>query len=203
MQSLWALMALLAGPSSDIYVSYLWWMPAGNHGRALLKVAYALIFAALPLLVHHRRRVLLVASTGMVLGAAAGVALGMAEDGFHRQIHYPRVALLDTVQMMSLLGALLVLLVRHAVDRVLWVSLAAYALRDGLNGLWFSAMAWLEVHGVWAPSRLLIGQNFVISILVYSAMIGFGLHRLLLARRGVHVPSLLEPLTAKQVSSFP
>lgn len=193
-----AVWAFVSGAGSTVYDTFLRFAPATNQSRTGLEIALALL---LMLVAVRGGRPLApwIPLAGLVAGWAAGATIGLSEDTLWGGQHYPMVALLDAIEMVALLGMLLLALSRNSMDRLLWVALFAHAMSQALNAIWFSAIAWRRVPGSWAPRTWTIQAEMAV---LGCLMLAIAVHRYRFARRGVHVPTLLEPLMAKRVSSF-
>ena len=80
---------------------------------------------------------------------------------------------------------------------LLWGALALYSLHLAWNAIWYSALAWLNTPGAWSPNPVFLPLYMTVA---YLAMVLLAYRRLVLARRGTHVPALLEPLSQRRPS---
>lgn len=193
-QSVGAAWAVAAGPSSAPYELYLRIAPAANHSRAFLAITLGAVLALLPWVMRLRARethLLVLLLVGMSLGAWAGWA-----EGPLTRAHTAAIARNDMVEMWVMLSAVLVGLVFRSLDRLLWVFLLLYALRQSWNAIWFSAFGWAAPAG-WVPSQ---ATYEIAGIAAWMAMCLLAYHRLRLARRGIPVPALLEPFRSRDDS---
>ena len=182
-----AVWAFMSGPSSIAWASYLRWSPAGNYAGALTKIAMAVVLLAISLRASGWRQRHI---AGTLLAAyGAGSLLGWMEGSHEESVHYTNLAAFDMIEAVVLLGALFVGLVRNSIDRLLWICVGLYAFRQVLNVLFLSAMSWIRVPGAWAPQPVHLQ---IFAMVGYLLMAVIAAHRLRLARRGVHVPGLLE-----------
>ncbi|HEX2095234.1 MAG TPA: hypothetical protein VHG28_22750 [Longimicrobiaceae bacterium] len=189
-QNVGAVWAFLAGPGTVVYQGFIRWTPVGNHSRNVLSIAFAVAllvqgFARLPL----SKKVVWGYSLAFLLASGLGGWYGWEEGSLVEARHYLMIAVLDGVQMIFLFLALLQALRSEGMDRLLWVCLVLYAVRQALNVFWWSGAAWVRVPGAWHASLLEI-QAY--SSLVWTAMLSIAGYRLFLARRGVRVPALIE-----------
>ncbi len=181
-----------AGPGTPVYAVAIGWGPAANMGRAVA----ALVFAALLALAVVRSSVLprgpgpLRITVAAVSATAAAATLGAKwlHDGSIHQ-HASALAVLSTLLAVSLMGVLLAALVRDTLDRILWIALAAYALKEVLNVSLLSILAWWSL----APKPLTSLRIFYwLAIVVTLGMCLLAMRRLALARAGRPVPALFE-----------
>lgn len=194
-QDIAAVRAFLSGPGTPLYDQYLRWSPIANHGRTFLAIAFHLALLTLAL-----RR----SSPGLQFWVATGIALigfavlgglvGWNEGSVLSRVHYANTSILDATAFFILLGALLVALIRNAMDRLLWICMVVYALVLGLGVLWHAALAWIRIPGAWAPSPL---SMHIYRTIMISGMVAIAVYRLRLLRRGVPVPGLLDPAGTK------
>lgn len=189
-QDIAAVWAFLSGPGSAVYADYLRWSPVANHGRTFFAIAFhaALLVLSLGRTVPRRHMWLLI-TAGLVSSFAIGGAIGLREGSILSRVHYSETAIFDTVAFFLLLAALLVALVRNAMDWVLWSSILLYGLVLGLGVLWHAALAWIRVPGAWAPSPLSL---HVYRNLMIAGMVGLALYRLHTIRKGISVTGLLD-----------
>jgi hypothetical protein len=123
-------------------------------------------------------------TTAVALGAtglALGVLLGLNEGGFVGARHYAAVAEWDVVELLVLMGAMFLLLLRDRADRALWALLAAYGTSLALGIFWFVVLAQLHVAAPGHPMRWSVSVERIVFTLL---MIGAAWWRLSTARRG-------------------
>jgi len=197
-QRILAVWAFVAGPESPVYTGYLQAAPAMNQSRTGLEIALTLLLAWIAVR-GERPLAWWLLLPGLIAGGAAGTVIGLLEGTLVASRHFSMVALLEGLEMVALLAMLLLALIRNSMDRFLWLALATYAVQQSFNAIWTSALAWENMPGGWAPRPWMFPAQMA---LLGCVMLAIALRRYQLARRGVHVPSLLEPLMAKQVSSF-
>lgn len=185
-----AVWAFVSGPGTTVFDSFLRWGPVGNHGRNVLAIGLALVLA---LQVRASwtpgRRLVWISVCTLLAAAGLGSWIGWQEGPLQQATHYSMIAVLDSMQMIMFGAVLLYALRTEGVDRLLWCSLALYAIRQALNALWWSGAAWIRVPDAWHTSPREIQ---IYSFFFWVAMLLTAAYRLLLARRGIRVPTLLE-----------
>lgn len=192
-QSLLAVWAAASGPGSAPYRFFLRLVPIANDGRSVMVLAYAATLAAL---VYGGRP--FPAPSGRVwagLGGAmlAGAVVGFREGSFLQERHMTTLAILGSVSVLLLLGALYGALVSNAVDYLLWATVGIYTVREALNVNFGVVFALFGLPHAWQPApRAMV----MVAIASLALMLAFTLRRLLLARAGRDAPSLLERLRA-------
>lgn len=194
-----ALWALASGPGSRPYELMVRWGPVANHGRMLIGLAAGCGLVLLPLArsVSPARLWRLGTLVPPVL-LALGVYAAWREGGT-TAAHLTSMAVLNSVELLLLLAALLVGLFLYTLDRHLWICLAVYAFHVALNVVWTTALTWYFVPGSWYPPPYAM---FFHVIGAYLVMMVFARRRLSLARSGTPVPALLEPLPDERFSSL-
>lgn len=189
--NVWAAWAFLAGPGSAVWNEYLRWAPSWNHGGAFLKACLgcALVVAA----VGRRepgpgflRRTLAV----LVAALFAGGVAGWIEGPLDGSVHFTNAAIFETVELIAMFAALLTSLFRDSMDRLLWIALTIYTVRQALNAILWMALAWARVPGAWVPKPVTLQLFGIVS---YGVMLALSYRRVTLARRRVPVGTLLEP----------
>lgn len=199
LQNIGAVWAYMEGPDSAAWAMFLRWAPGGNYGRTLLRVGMACMLVAIPFVRPRFTSRWWAAIVTVYLGVIllGGIA-GWAEGPLQRGIHYPNMATLETVEVVTLLSAAFVGLMWHSMDRLLWVAVLIYTFRQVLNVLSWSSLAWLDVPGAWAIPTYYIHLYGVVG---YGLMLLCAWRRLYWAKRDVRVPGLLEALgTARGMS---
>jgi hypothetical protein len=198
-QNAGAVWAFAAGPDSAAWTEFLRWAPAGNYGRTLLRVALAISLACVPAARYFRGQFW--SMSAMLFGGAilAGAWIGVAEGSLKEGVHYPNLAILETLEVVTLLFALFLAATADSMDRLLWIGICVYVVRQALNVISWSAFAWVGVPGAWIPHPWHI---HVYGVVGYGIMIGLALHRLRLARRGVQVSGLLELPAPRKFSTL-
>ena len=194
LQDTWAVVAVLSGEGSVPYELYVRWSPVGNYGRAVLVCVFALLLAVAPFLKNlSSRPVRVLMGAVLVLGLVLGGWIGAGTGAIQSAKHWSAAAVLDSLELVLLLGALMIGLLTLAMDQILWLTLAVYAFHAALNVAAFSALAWFRVPGAWTPPPKYVALFIAVTYLV---MLVLTLRRSRLARRGVAVPALLEQTRA-------
>ncbi|MBA2669961.1 MAG: hypothetical protein H0U67_06290 [Gemmatimonadetes bacterium] len=188
-QASFAGLSVYLGASSTIYQQYIRWAPAANLSRSWLMLAFGALLLAL-FASGGSRKVPRIAAPVLFLGALIGLVMGGVEGPLTAARHFPRVVVLDLVELIVLGAVLLAGLVR-SMDRLLWSFIVLYVVRLALNILWMAARAWVDTPGIWVPSAR---GRVMISAAFWAAMLTVAGYRLLLARRGIHPEALtLDP----------
>lgn len=170
---------------------YLIYAPWFNHSRTAALSAFFILLLAL-VFVRPSRRWMVAGSLGVICAATAVGAILARGDGLGGGVqHYRSVVAFDGVELILVLSVLFVLLVRDTIDRLLWLALAAYALTIALNVLFFTPLGLRVMGGGWAPPMWTTQAYRVVACL---GMCVAAVQRLRLARRGIDVPALFEPL---------
>lgn len=201
-QSVVAYFAYAAGPGSPLWDGFLRWAPAANQSRSGLELG---MYAALVLLLVRpptrfpALRVEVLASCLVVAGMSLGALIGYFEPTADAPMHLTIVAVINVGVATGAFTALVISLLVQSLDRYLWVIIAIHALKSVLNVLWLNALVWMYTPGAWAPNPL---QLLMVSATIGAIMVAIAVRRLHLARRGVYVRALLEPLPPPKFSSF-
>jgi hypothetical protein len=193
-QAAFAVTALVAGPGEPAYRAYMAVAPAMNHSRTVALLAFFGTLLALPYVAERTRWFVPAAVAAVLLGAAAGAAGGVLDGRLGERSHYLSLVSLDSVELVFVLGVLFLLLVRDAVDRLLWLALAVYALSLALNILFVSPVGLRALVGGWAPPGWSMQAYRAV---LRTAMLAIALRRWSAARRGTDVPALFEPLNRR------
>ena len=194
-QTLLAAVAFAAGPGATVHRLYMAIAPAGNYGRNLLMIVFAVALLLLPSVRSplDRRtwmRIRAALAAALLLGGAWG-----AWEGFEYGPHFQRVAVLNLALLLLLLAALLRLLAAQVADWLLWCVLVLYAIAQSIGILWTAAVVWFGLPGMWSPSpRMLVS----VAALTYAGMLALTLRRRSLAARRVQVGGLLDPPAASR-----
>lgn len=180
-----AVWAVNSGDGSGFYEGYVRSLPAANHSRGLVVLGFTLTLLAM---LFRGRTAPQPGSVlgGIVLLLATGTALGMAEGEYAERLHYTWLSVLSVATAMLLFVTLYRALVTDALDYLLWVALAVYALREALTA---DLLAWMGFSEAWQPS-----PDVTLGIAAGSlvVMLMCALRRLALARAGRDAPALLE-----------
>lgn len=190
-QDLGAVLAFRSGQGTAVYEAYLRWSPAGNYGRAFLIIA----FATLLILTRSTSdsadwRTAMRMLSVLIMANIAGGLVGAATGPVISAKHWSAAAVLDSIELVLLLFALLRGLTVSAMDRILWSCLSIYTFHSVLNVIWFSALAWLHIPGMWSPRPAEIALYTAATYFIVFCLVSY---RLVLAQRGVQVPGLLDP----------
>jgi hypothetical protein len=185
--------AYRAGPGTAAYALAIEWGPPANMARA----AAALVFPGLLMLSVSGSPLFREVGDPVRFSAAAVAAIAIGgtfgarwlHDGTIHQ-HLSVLAVLGTLLAVSLMGVLLVALIRDAMDRILWIALAVYTLKEVINVSLLSILAWWSMAAHPAAFRIF----YWLSRAVMSAMCLLALRRLAHARAGTHVRALFEPV---------
>jgi hypothetical protein len=183
----WAYFAGEGAPAFELYIRY---SPAGNHSRGFLVVAYAMMMVGLAGIwrVAHRHFVGVV--VGLSLAAMSlGAVVGWREGPLVQVTHWTATAISDSAELIFLLGALFIGVVRNTIDRLLWIALMIFTVHELLDVAWYSALAWSDVPGAWSPPTVYLHMYASVA---YMLMIVVVARRIRLARQGVKVPGLIE-----------
>jgi hypothetical protein len=191
LQNAWGGWAMAAGNDSAIMRAYVENAPLLNHSRTASLSAYFALLLTVALLPLAQRWVVPL-SFGAIIGATAvGAFLARGDGPNGGERHYRSIVAFDALELILVLSVLFILLVRDTVDRLLWLALVAYALTIALNVLFFSPLGLQAIGGGWAPPVWMIQAYRTPACL---AMCVAAFQRLRLARRGIDVPALFEPL---------
>lgn len=183
-----AVFAFRAGPGSRVYEHYLDFAPAGNHTRTLLLFGLYGLLAWVALRPRHLAFRLAPILAVVVFTAIAGALYGSFEGRLDVARHLSATAVLDTLGFLFLAVVLILGMQRDSIDRILWICLALHGFRSLFGVLHLSAMAWFYVPGSWTPPAW---QIHLFRLVLLAAQVGFAVHRIRLARRGVRVAGLL------------
>jgi hypothetical protein len=189
-QNLLAGFAILGGDESWAMTAFLDSAPLFNHSRTFLLLGLCAAFGLMgfwkgPVSVAFWR----VTYTLLAVGLVAGAVVGMVEGPFVVVVHFTAVAVWDVVELLLLLTALFILLLKNAADRHLWATLAFYAFSMALGVFWSAALSQYGNPDVWSPPPWTIAA---IRAGIYVIMLSFVLRRWRLARRGVQVPARFD-----------
>lgn len=181
--------AIRVGPESPFFQAYVALVPEANDGRAMVALGTAALLAwcvRRPLGWSVGRLALVYA----VL-LAVGTAIGALEGPFTPARHFTVVNAIDLPMVMAMLAALVLGIGGTALDRLLWLALAVYAVRSALHVIVIAGVAWFDVPAVWTPPPLLLPA---LTVLGHGAMAALAARRLHLRARDRAVPSFLDSL---------
>ncbi|HYJ78376.1 MAG TPA: hypothetical protein VEW03_02145 [Longimicrobiaceae bacterium] len=189
-QNVFAGLALLRGTSSRLMAVFVDLMPLFNHSRTFLLLG---LCAALCLLGLWNKPVTggfwRAAYALLAVGLVSGAVVGRVEGPFVVMVHFTAVAVWDVVELLLLLTALFILLLKSAADRHLWSMLALYAFSLALGVFWSAAFSQADIPNTWSPPPWTIAA---VRTAIYLLMLGFVLRRWALARRGTEVPAMFD-----------
>ena len=199
-QATWAAWAFRSGPDSQLWMQFIRWAPAGNHSRTFGKLAWGAALAFLPWLQNFSARMTIVmVGSVLILAVLTGGVVGWMEGSFVDGTHYGWVAVLNNLELVAVLAAVIIALLLGSMDWLLWLAVCIYALRLAINVIWSVGRVSFHVPDAWLPPLWI---NLVIGITAYFLLIALALRRIDLARRGVYVPALLELLDERPASAI-
>lgn len=185
--------AFAAGRESALFRWVGDWVVAANLGRALVSVVFcALLLAAL---VAHRRLVPRVSRAGpaLLLGTAAvATAAALRLPPATAYGLGTSLAVLSAVTAMVMMAALMAAVLNDGMDGLLWLALAAYALKETLSVSLFAVMAWWSLAAHVEAYRIFYWMALALS----GIMVWLAARRLRMAAAGRRVPALFERLHA-------
>ena len=116
---------------------------------------------------------------------------GVAEGPLGSTNHFTRLAVLTTVGVVLLFAALLAAAATDALDRLLWLTLTAYALKQALSVSLLSILAWSAFSSGIRPYTL-----YAMHTVAFCVILLIALRRYQLAVQGREVPALFERVDA-------
>lgn len=182
-------------PGSAVYNDAVRWLQAGNVGRECGVVVTALALAAVLLVPPASVGRVARRSTAPILFAiVAGtvVAAVYADPGMSAFISL--LAVMYCITVMVLLGVLLAGVITDGMDQLLWMTLAAYSVKEAFSVILFTVLAWWPVENqpaAWVAFYWVNGGAMVGMVLLV-------VRRLQHARAGHVVPALFERLHASR-----
>jgi low affinity Fe/Cu permease len=187
LSSVFSIWAVAEGSGTPVWNRYLDWAPAGNYARQFLVLAFAgmLVVLALPRPMPFRLRSALRVALGVAI--AGGAVVGGLEGPLGSTNHMSRLAVLTTVAVVLLFSALLLAATTDAIDRLLWLALTTYALKQALSVSLLSILAWSAFSRGIQPNAL-----YAMHIAAFCVMLLMVLRRYHHARRRQEVPALFE-----------
>jgi len=186
-QSAWGCAAILRGPGSDTWDTYMAWAPSLNYSRNGAEIVFLALLLVCARRVHRddplpRGQMW----SGIVTGLVLGAAYGRWEGVYTSATHLTSVALVDAGLFAGFALVLGIAMITDAIDRWLLAALVCAALPLPLNAVWLAWLARAD-SGAWIPRpfdmqlyRLVI--DWVMLLLVF--------HRWRLAREGAAVRGL-------------
>lgn len=185
--------ASAAGPDSALYRWVVGWTVAANLGRALVSVTFGVLLLAA--LVVHRRWVPRVARAAPAILAGTAVAATLGALRLPPATIYglsTSLAVLSTVTAVVMMGALLAAVLNDSMDQLLWLALAAYALKETVSVSLFAVLAWWSMAAHVEAYRIF----YWVALGLSAGMVGLAARRLRMATAGRRVPALFERLHA-------
>jgi len=136
----------------------------------------------------------------LLVCAVIGALAGAGERTFQEHVHYPMVAVTSAATVLALLGALWLALLNDALDYLLWLALALYAVREALDVNLLSVFGWMGVGPAWLPGRVALDAA---AAGVWAAMLVLALMRDRAASRGVATPGLFAAVNSTRRRTVP
>ncbi|CAN5853381.1 hypothetical protein BH23GEM3_BH23GEM3_03230 [soil metagenome] len=196
-QSSAAVWAYISGPGSSVYSAYILYGIRLNTGRSLVEILFGMILIYWIFRDTGRSKppgwIYAALAASLILGGSIGPG-----DPIHSTVYFPMIAALSFVELVVLGFALVLALLRKAMDRLLWLILATFVFAQAVSIGILSAFSWLDVPQVWAPG---IQQFALFNTVVALVMTLLAIHRFHLARKGVQVPTLFGQLESTRRSS--
>lgn len=191
-QTLAATAALRAGPGSPLYRTYIEWSPAGNIGRGAGVAAYGLMLAALLAARPERARQVSLGALWVIGGTiVAGTTAAALYGTIDQHTHLTALAVLATAAVLALLLALLLGVMNDGMDLLLWLAVAAHAIKEALVVSLMAVLAWESGR---AMEAVLIFYWINVAVAVVTSLLAQV--RLRRAIENRHVPALFERLHA-------
>jgi hypothetical protein len=191
LSSVFSIWAVAEGPGTPVWNRYLDWAPAGNYARQFLVLAFAgmLVVLALPRPMPFHLRSAIRVTLGLAI--AGGAVVGGLEGPLGSTNHMPRLAVLTTVAVVLLFAALLLAATTDAIDRLLWIALTTYALKQALSVSLLSILAWSAFSSGIRPHTL-----YAMHTVAFCVMLLMVLRRYQHAVKRRPVPALFERVDA-------
>jgi hypothetical protein len=190
--------SVAAGEKSWLYGFVSRSVQATNVGRSAVPVVFGLLLLAL--MVSRRRTAPRIASAApavLVLAAVAGTLIGHWFPYTTVYDFFTRMALLYAATAVVLMAALLAAVQNDGMDQLLWLALAAYALKETVG---VSLLAVIAFWGV-ADVKPYYAGFFWMQVGVGTLMAAVAARRLHLAGGGRRVPAVFERLDALRRST--
>jgi hypothetical protein len=190
LQAALSIWAASAGPGTAIWTHYLLWAPGMNYARGLVTTAFAV---ALFLLARPGGEPRLGAYLPFGLGVtvALGLVVGHMEGPLGETNHVARQAVLTAVTVIILLAALLLAAATDAVDRLLWLAVTIFTIKQALSVSLLSILAWMAFDAAIRPLTF-----FAMHATALGLVLLLVLRRYQLARQHREVPALFGPVSA-------
>lgn len=179
------------GKQSALYLFTFRWGPAANAGRSVASILFGVLLLAV--MVAPRRTAPRIASTAPAWLAAAAVASTLVAQWYPYATPYDfftRMAVFNAATAMVIMAALLAAVQNDAMDQLLWLALATYALKETVSVSLLAVMAFWGMAHVKTYFLIL----FWLQVGVGCAMAALAARRLHLASGGRRVPALFERL---------
>ncbi|HEY0016861.1 MAG TPA: hypothetical protein VGC13_11100 [Longimicrobium sp.] len=183
--------SVAAGEKSWLYPLVSDWGLLANLGRCVASIASGLLLLAL--MVVSRRTAPRIAAAAPAVLLVAAVAGTLAIRPFpiaSPHDFFTRLAVLNAVTAVMMMAALLAAVQNDAMDQLLWLALAAYAIKETLS---VSLLAVIAFWGV-AHVKPYFSALFWLQLAVGILMSVLAARRLHLAGGGRRVPALFERL---------
>ena len=169
------------------------WAIAANLGRAVVSVVFGVLLLAG--LVVHRRWVPRVARAGPAVLAGTAVfataaALRLPYDNAYTL--GTSLAVLSSITAVVVMAALLAAVLNDSMDQLLWLALAAYALKETVSVSLFAVLAWWSMAAHVEAYRIF----YWVALGLSAGMAGLAARRLRMAAAGRRVPALFERMHA-------
>ncbi|HET6763521.1 MAG TPA: hypothetical protein VFH27_07605 [Longimicrobiaceae bacterium] len=199
-QTVLAACAFAGGPSGAAFRLYARLHGPLDESRGMLLAGFA---CALCLLVARRGRERWSAPRTwalLVVCAVIGALAGAGERTFQEHVHYPMVAVTSAATVLALLGALWLALLNDALDYLLWLALALYAVREALDVNLLSVFGWMGVGPAWLPGRAALDWA---AACAWAAMLLLAVARDRAAAHGVATPGLFAAVGRSRGRTVP
>jgi hypothetical protein len=183
--------AVAEGKGSWLYGLLSRWALPANLGRAVVTIFFGLLLVALMAAPRRAAPRIAAAAPAVLLGAALAGTLGTGllphttAYGF-----FTRLAVLNAATAVVLMAALLAAVQNDGMDQLLWLSLAAYALKETVGVSLLAVIAFWGLAEVGAYMTILFWLQVWAGIL----MAVLAARRLHLISGGRRVPALFERL---------
>jgi hypothetical protein len=191
--SLLSAAAWMAGRDSALFRAVGEWAVAANLGRAVVSVVFGVMLVAA--LVVHRRWVPRVSRAGPAVLAGTAVIATLAARRLPPASIYSlatSLAVLSMVTAVVVMAALLAAVLNDSMDQLLWLALAAFALKETVSVSLFAVLAWWSMAAHAEAYRIF----YWLAMALTAGMAGLAARRLRMAAAGRRVPALFERLHA-------
>jgi hypothetical protein len=179
----------MAGRDSALWKWVGSWAAAANLGRAVTSIVFGLLLIVA--VAAHRRWLPRLGAAGFAVVAGTAVAVTLLT--LPLPATYPlmtTLAVLSTLTAVVIMAALLGGLLNDSMDQLLWLALAAYALKETLRVSLFAVLAWWSMGRDVAAYRLFYWLGIAVSL----TMVSLAVRRLRAAADGRPVPAPFERL---------